>query len=196
MTINRTKKLSRRVALLVLAALLMLPSLALAGDKGQGKGRGKGRGKGKPTGVFVNGHDARDGRTDGRGPRRDRNRRDDDDDDDRFERRRRDRRDRDRDDDGINDRTEIRRQALSVGYNDGLREGREDRANGEGRNYSDESEYQDATRGYRDHYGDIELYRRSYQEGFRRGYEDGYQGRTGTGRSRVGDILGDILGRP
>ena len=70
---------------------------------GQGRGRGRDRGFDKKCEKFVNCHDARDGRWDGRGPNRDsrfrnifgRNRRDRDR-DDRWERRRR-HRDRDRD---------------------------------------------------------------------------------------------------
>jgi len=64
---------------------------------GQGRGRGRGRGFDKKCEKFVNCHDARDGRWDGRGPNRDsrfgnifrRNRRDRDRDDNRWERRRR-----------------------------------------------------------------------------------------------------------
>ena len=37
---------------------------------GQGRGRGQGRGLGKKCEKFVNCHDARDGRWDGRGPNR------------------------------------------------------------------------------------------------------------------------------
>ena len=58
-----------------------------------GQGRGRGRGLDKKCDKFVNCHDARDGRVDGRGPNRDR--------DDRFGnifRRSRRNRDRDRDD--------------------------------------------------------------------------------------------------
>ena len=72
-----------------------------------GQGRGRGRGLDKKCDKFVNCHDARDGRWDGRGPNRDRDnrfgnifrrsRRDRDRDRDRWERRRR-HRDRDSDD--------------------------------------------------------------------------------------------------
>ena len=73
------------------------------------QGRGRGRGLDKKCEKFVNCHDARDGRWDGRGPNRDRDdrfgnifrrsRRDRDGDrDDRWERRRRHRRDRNWDD--------------------------------------------------------------------------------------------------
>ena len=54
-----------RKMLLVLASLflLALPAASLA------QGRGRGRGQDKKLDKFVNGHDARDGRWDGRGPR-------------------------------------------------------------------------------------------------------------------------------
>ena len=55
-----------RKMLLVVASLFLLaplPATSLA------QGRGRGRGQEKKLGKFVNGHDARDGRWDGRGPR-------------------------------------------------------------------------------------------------------------------------------
>ena len=58
-------KRNRRM-LLVLASLFLLaalPATSLA------QGRGRGRGQDKKLDKFVNGHDARDGRWDGRGPR-------------------------------------------------------------------------------------------------------------------------------
>ncbi len=151
------------------------------------QGRGRGHGQDKKAEKFRNGHDARDGRWDGRGPRHDRD--DDfDDDDDRYDRGgRRRRRDRDRDNDGINDRVEIRRQAQSIGYRDGLSAGRNDRARGDRFNYADEWSYRDATRGYR--FGNIDFYRNNYREGFRRGYEDGYRSRRSRG------VLDNILDR-
>jgi hypothetical protein len=54
-----------RKMLLVLASLFLLaalPATSLA------QGRGRGRGQDKKLDKFVNGHDARDGRWDGRGP--------------------------------------------------------------------------------------------------------------------------------
>jgi hypothetical protein len=55
-----------RKILLVLLSLLLLavvPAMASA------QGRGRGRGQDKKLDKFINGHDARDGRWDGRGPR-------------------------------------------------------------------------------------------------------------------------------
>jgi len=48
---------------LVMAVTLLLPAFASA------QGHGHGRGLSKKSEKFVNGHDARDGRWDGRGPR-------------------------------------------------------------------------------------------------------------------------------
>lgn len=52
--------------------VIAVPSAVLA----QGRGRGRGPDLGKKCGKFVNCHDARDGRWDGRGPRQDLSRRD------------------------------------------------------------------------------------------------------------------------
>jgi len=58
-------KLNRKILLLLASVILLaaLPATSLA------QGRGRGRGQEKKLGKFVNGHDARDGRWDGRGPR-------------------------------------------------------------------------------------------------------------------------------
>jgi hypothetical protein len=50
---------------LILASLFLLAALPVATS---GQGRGRGRGQEKKLDTFVNGHDARDGRFDGRGP--------------------------------------------------------------------------------------------------------------------------------
>ena len=60
--------------LLGAAALVLLLVLSFSPASGQGRGRGHGRGGfngfDRKCGKFVNCHDARDGRWDGRGPRR------------------------------------------------------------------------------------------------------------------------------
>lgn len=188
--------------LLLLVFAVGAPSLAQA----QGKGKGKGRGQDKKAEKFKNGHDARDGRWDGRGPRRDDDGRyndddryDDDDDDYRYDnddyRNRRSRRN--SDNGGYYGRTEARRQAQNIGYQEGYRAGQDDRASGRGYDLNSHSTYRDATAGYNNSYGDIEYYRSSFREAYRQGYEEGYRNRSGRStRSRVGTILGDILGRP
>src|SRR5918997_2980273 len=99
-----------RVAVFALAAVLALPALVFAG---QGRGKGKGKGRGKPTEVFVNGHDARDGRWDKGGRKnkhKDKDRDRDRDDDDRYDD------DDERYDDGRYDRGQIRQVAFDNGY--------------------------------------------------------------------------------
>lgn len=181
-------------AIFVLVAALSLPTLGLA-DPPQGRGHGRHK-----KDVFVNGHDASEGRWDKGGPKYKKNKnkhKDRDDWDDRDDRDDRSRRRRDRDNDGINDRVEIRRQASSIGYREGFRAGQDDRASGRSYDVNAHNTYRDATVGYRDSYGDIEFYRHHFREGYRRGYEDGYNNRRSRrSSSRAGDILGDIFGRP
>jgi len=57
------RRINVSIAALVLAASLLLPAYAVA------QGRGHGRGLTKKSQKFINGHDARAGRWDGRGPR-------------------------------------------------------------------------------------------------------------------------------
>ncbi|HEX8138537.1 MAG TPA: hypothetical protein VF544_13295 [Pyrinomonadaceae bacterium] len=191
---GRNGKIALWITFIALTAAVALPSVAL----GQGRGRGRGN-SGDKCDKFINCHDARDGRVDGRGPRTDRD--DDDYDDDDYSRSRRSRNRRNDDDyyrNGGSNRDDIARQAIDYGYREGFRAGRDDRRDGRGYSYDDHNTYRDATAGYRSVYGDRDLYRRYFQEGYRRGYDDGYRNRSasGSGRSRVRDILGDILGRP
>ena len=121
---NTRKSLTIRIAIFVVALMLALPTLAFAH-----KGHGKGRKHGKSKSVFVNGHDARDGRTDGRGPRRgshhhreDRddndNDRDDDNDHERRERHRHNH-DHNHDNNSNNNRTENRRGGSERDHTEG-----------------------------------------------------------------------------
>ena len=57
--------------LFMLTVMLAAPATSFAQGRGHGYGRGRGRGPdlSKKCGKFVNCHDARDGRWDGRGPR-------------------------------------------------------------------------------------------------------------------------------
>jgi len=64
-----SKKLMGAAAL-VLLLVLSVSADALAQGRGRGHGRGFDEGLGRKCGKFVNCHDARDGRWDGRGPRR------------------------------------------------------------------------------------------------------------------------------
>jgi len=183
--------------MLAVFAFLVLPMSVFA--------QGNGRGGGKPTDVFVNGHDARDGRWDkDKGHKnQDRNR-----DNDEWRRRRaaeeaqrqreieRQRHNNDdwwrnqgRTNDDYNRRGrnwdrygsygggfQLRQTALNAGYNNGIQEGRKDRSRGDRFDYRDEGDYQKATEDYSSRFGDRELYRRYFREGFANGYEDGYRG--------------------
>ena len=71
---------------------------------------------------------------------------------------------------------ELRQTALNAGYNQGIKEGRNDRQRGRYRDFRSFSAYQKATTDYSSKLGDKELYRRYYREGFENGYSDGYNG--------------------
>jgi hypothetical protein len=71
---------------------------------------------------------------------------------------------------------QLRHSALYAVYNEGIKQGRNDRKKGRRSNYRDFSAYQNATTDYSSKLGDRELYRRYYREGFENGYEDGWNG--------------------
>ena len=161
---NKRQKFFARVGMLALVAFLALPLTASAQNNG--------RGRGKPTDVFVNGHDARDGRWDknngqrrgndiyGRNDQYDRNRRGRN--WDRYG--------------GYGGNSQLRQTALNAGYNNGIQEGRKDRSRGDRFDYRDEGDFQRATEDYSSRLGDRELYKRYFRDGFANGYEDGYRG--------------------
>lgn len=66
--------------------------------------------------------------------------------------------------------SELRRTALNAGYEEGIKEGRKDRGNGNRNEYRNLNSYERATKGYNRRLGDRELYRRYFREAF----EDGY----------------------
>ncbi|HKG21545.1 MAG TPA: hypothetical protein VKC34_06565 [Blastocatellia bacterium] len=74
-----------------------------------------------------------------------------------------------------NDRNQIIRMAQQNGYNDGIRRGQEDRSRRRGNQADRASEYRDGMRGYRSEYGDRNIYRQAYREGFMRGYDEAYR---------------------
>ena len=63
MKLIHSRRFTAFLAIFVLFASLLIHAQAVA------QGNGRGRGQAKKFGKFVNGHDARDGRWDGRGPR-------------------------------------------------------------------------------------------------------------------------------
>jgi hypothetical protein len=71
---------------------------------------------------------------------------------------------------------ELRQTALNAGYNEAIKQGRDDRRRGRQRNLSEFSAYREATKDYSSKLGDRELYRRYYREGFENGYRDGWDG--------------------
>ncbi len=198
------KRTALWAAVLTLIFVVALPVVSY------GQGRGHGRGQSRKSDIFVNGHDARDGRYDGRGPRAHRHDRDDDD-------------DRDYDDDdynrgnrrnrnyggygnngGYGNYNNIYRLAADRGYQDGLNTGAEDAQRGQSYDPQRSHYYRNATYGYDSSYGNKEAYKQAYRDGFRRGYDEGfrqYGGYNNNGGyrrsgSRVGDILGGVFGRP
>jgi hypothetical protein len=158
--------------MLALVAFLALPLTAFA--------QSNGRGRGKPTEIFVNGHDARDGRWDQN------NRRNNDDwrrEQERIrleELRRQQARIRTNRGYGgygnYGGYGDARQTALNAGYNNGIQEGRKDRSRGERFEYRDEGDYQNATEDYNSRYGNREVYRQYFRQGFANGYRDGYNG--------------------
>ena len=64
--------------------------------------------------------------------------------------------------------------AYDNGYRDGIRAGQRDLSNHATFDAADQPSYRDGDHGYRSSFGDIEVYKRQYREGFMRGYQDGY----------------------
>jgi hypothetical protein len=60
---------------------------------------------------------------------------------------------------------QLRETALNAGFNEGSKEGRNDRSHNRYRNYSEFSAYNDATKDYSSRLGDRDLYQRYYQGG-------------------------------
>jgi hypothetical protein len=198
-TVNIT--LHKRTTLWALILMLIFA----VGAPGAAMAQGRGRGQQKKAEKFKNGRNARDGRWDGRGPRRDSDDRYDDDDryndDGRYDNddyRNGDYRNRrGGNNGGYYDQAEVRRQAVSIGYQEGLRAGQDDRASGRGYSLENHNTYRDATAGYNNSYGDVNFYRTNFRQGFRQGYDEGYRNSRTSGRyGRVRDILGGVLGRP
>jgi hypothetical protein len=167
-----------RALMIALVLFVGLPAVALA----QGNSR-----HGRNKDVFVNGHDARDGRYDGRGPRRDDNRRRRDDrDNDQY------RRDQGRYNNvyrnngyygnngyynnGYGYNNNFTQTALNAGYNEGIKEGRRDRSRGGYRNVNDFGSYRSADKDYNSRLGDRYTYQQYFRQGFQNGYRDGLNG--------------------
>ena len=68
-------------------------------------------------------------------------------------------------------------QARQIGYQDGLADGRSDRATGHSFRPTQDDNYKNASRGYNSSMGDKQTYKNAYREGYARGYPEGYNGR-------------------
>src|SRR5437016_12460893 len=66
---------------------------------------------------------------------------------------------------------QLRETALNAGFNEGSKEGRNDRGRNRYRNYSEFGAYNDGTHDYSSRLGDRDLYRRYYRLAFERGCE-------------------------
>jgi hypothetical protein len=69
---------------------------------------------------------------------------------------------------------DIDRRAYDVGYREGIQQGENDARRNRDFSYQRHNEYRDADNGYRREYGDREVYRRSYRQGFQTGYGEGF----------------------
>jgi hypothetical protein len=91
------------------------------------------------------------------------------------------------------------RQAVNLGYEEGVRAGQADREDRWRFDYRNGYAYQDATYGYNGYWVDLPEYQYYFRQGFQRGYEDGYYGRWTYGSynngafSLIGSVLQGIL---
>ena len=66
--------------------------------------------------------------------------------------------------------------AQQYGYNDGLREGSDDRANGHSYRPTNDPGYRMATNGYQAEFGSRDQYKSWYRQAYEQGYQQGYNG--------------------
>src|SRR6266536_2723814 len=66
---------------------------------------------------------------------------------------------------------QLRETALNAGYNEGSKEGRNDRNRNRYRSPQEFGAYNDATKDYSSRFGDRDLYRRYFRLAFERGYD-------------------------
>jgi Ni/Co efflux regulator RcnB len=65
-------------------------------------------------------------------------------------------------------------QASQVGYQDGIRDGQNDRATGHSFRPTQDDNYRNASRGYSSVMGDKNQYKSIYRQGYQQGYQQGY----------------------
>ena len=104
---------------------------------------------------------------------------------------------------------DARRIGYDVGFREGVVEGEKDGRNGDRYRYDDEGDFRRADVGYRNSYGNRDLYRQGFRTGFADGYSQGFRrysrdGRYGRDDDRYGrdgrygqggGVLGQIFGR-
>jgi hypothetical protein len=71
---------------------------------------------------------------------------------------------------------ELRQTALNAGYNEGIKQGRNDRKRNRNSDFRNNSAYQNATEDYSSKLGDRGLYQRYYRTGYENGYYAGVNG--------------------
>ncbi len=69
---------------------------------------------------------------------------------------------------------QVRRQAYSVGYQDGLNDGAKDWRTGHSNRPTQGDNYKHADRGYNSSYGNKQAYKDEYRAGYTQGYQRGY----------------------
>lgn len=90
---------------------------------------------------------------------------------------------------------DLLKQAVNLGYEEGVRAAQADREDGYRGDYRSHYAYQDANYGYTGRYVAQSDYNYYFREGFRRGYEDGYSNsyRYGSNNNGTLGILGAVL---
>jgi hypothetical protein len=71
--------------------------------------------------------------------------------------------------------SEARRAAYDRGFREGRTEGEKDGRSRDPFRYEDEGDYRKGDIGYHRNYGSVDLYRRTFREGFAAGYTEGYR---------------------
>ena len=71
---------------------------------------------------------------------------------------------------------QLRQTALNDGYNEGIKQGRDDVRHRRRYDFQRQGAFQKATKDYNSRDGDRELYRRYYREAYENGYKAGFNG--------------------
>lgn len=71
---------------------------------------------------------------------------------------------------------QLRQTALNAGYNEGIKQGRDDEKHHRRYDFQRQGAYRNATKDYNSRNGDRELYRRYFREAYENGYKGGYNG--------------------